>query len=117
MRREAYAGNELDRQLDNSTRVWLANPNLSEFLPDQRLVRIGKIFDWYRKDFQGGGSSVQKFLARYAPPDRLVFLQKGQVKIEYKPYNWGLNDTSGLGEDYSQPNVIWDRFRNIFRKG
>ncbi len=116
LRREAYTGNELDRQLDDSTRVWLANPDLNEFLPEQRLGRISKIFDWYRKDFQGGGSSVQKFLARYAPRDRLVFLKTGQVKIQYKPYNWGLNDTSALGEDYSQPNVIWDRFRNIFRK-
>ncbi len=108
LRREAYSGEKLDAQLDDNARAWLANHDLNEFFPGQRLARVSHIFKWYSNDF----GSVEAFLARFAPPDRSAFLREGNVKIEYKDYHWGLNDTSPLGADYGGVRFLWDYFWN-----
>ncbi len=114
LRREAYTGDQVEKQLDDNARAWLANRDLNEFLPDRHVARISKIFSWYKKDFEQSGRGVEKFLASYAPANDAGYLDEGHVKIEYKPYHWGLNDTSRLGEEYSQMNVVWDRIRKSF---
>lgn len=114
LRREAYVADRLDRQLDDNTRAWLSNPDLNEFLPDRKLARISPIFKWYGQDFKQSGHTLLEFLAHYAPAGKAGFLREGKVKIEYKDYQWGLNDSSGLGSDYSKTRFLWDRFRNLF---
>lgn len=112
LRREAYVADRLSNQLDDNARAWLGNPGLNDFFPDRRLVQISTIFKWYAGDFNGNGGSVEKFLAQYAPVNRSAFLRQAAFKIEYKTYNWGLNDTSALGSGYSQIRFLWDSFRN-----
>lgn len=106
LRREAYVPDRLEEQLDDNTRVWLADKRFNEFPPDGRVARVSEIFKWYAKDFQAAGG-VKEFLARYAP----VAIKNR--KIEYLPYNWGLNDATPLGSDYSQ----WDFYRDQLRLG
>jgi hypothetical protein len=113
LRPEAYVANRIDQQLDDNTRAWLRSPSLNEFLPDSRRARVSPIFKWYAVDFQRAGGSVENFLARYAPASKSDFLRR-DFKIEYLPYDWGLNDTASLGAGYSQIQFLWDYFRNKF---
>jgi hypothetical protein len=99
LRREAYDGPRLDSQLDDNTRAWLANPALNQFVPARSLARVSMIFKWYQADF----GSVEKFLARFGHP---------AARLEYKPYDWGLNDSSGAGGAYCALCFYWDAFRN-----
>jgi hypothetical protein len=110
LRREAYVEGRLDEQLDDNTRAWLANPQWNEFIPARNIANVSKIFDWYRKDFEINGGSVQSFLAKYAPPGNDFLRQRPQFR--YKDYHWGLNSTSALGLNYSRLNFWWDAMRN-----
>jgi len=108
LRREAYTADRLDRQLDENARAWLGDPALNEFDPAARSASVSRIFDWYGKDF----GSVTAFLLRYAPPGKAEFLRSSGARITYKPYRWGLNDTSDLGRDYSEAQFLLDRAKN-----
>jgi uncharacterized protein DUF547 len=112
LRREAYVPPRLNQQLDDNARAWLRNPALNDFIPDRRLAQVSMIFNWYAGDFTRDGGSVEKFLARYAPEGKLAFLRPAAFKIEYKTYDWGLNDSSGLGSNYSWIRFVWDYLRN-----
>ncbi|HKW98058.1 MAG TPA: DUF547 domain-containing protein [Bryobacteraceae bacterium] len=112
LRREAYVADRLSDQLDDNARTWLRNTGLNTFFPDRRLAQVSTIFKWYAEDFRSGGGSVEKFLAQYAPDSKSRFMRQTSFKIEYKTYNWGLNDTSTLGSDYSRMRFLWDWFRN-----
>lgn len=107
LRREAYVAGRIDEQLDDNTRSWLANPQLNEFDPGAHTALISPIFEWYASDFDGNGN-LRQFLSRHAPPDAGAFLRDADARIEYKPYHWGLNDASALGENYSQMDFYWD---------
>ena len=108
LRREAYSAERLDAQLDDNARAWLASPALNEFFPAGRLAKVSPIFEWYAKDFP----SVPQFLAAYAPVDERAFLREPGLKIEFKQYHWGLNDTAPLGLDYGGLRFLWDYIWN-----
>lgn len=111
LRREAYIADRLDEQLDDNVRRWLADPSLNEYLPERHGARVSKIFEWYAGDFKGTGD-VRRFLATYAPSNDHELLNDPKTTIEYKTYRWGLNDSSALGQNYSQPHFYWDWARN-----
>jgi len=102
LRHEAYVADRLDAQLDDNTRAWLANSDLNEFDAERGKAYVSMIFKWYKNDFE----SLDDFFAKYAP-----HYQRGS-SISHLTYRWGLNDTSDLGEDYSQLNYLWDAVRH-----
>ena len=103
LRREAYDPAKLDEQLDANTRQWLANAALNSFDAAKKTASVSSIFNWYAADF----GNVPAFLTKYGPP-----AAAGAVKIEYKDYNWGLNDQGGRGESYGGLRFYIDYFRN-----
>ena len=112
LRREAYTGANLDQQLDDNVRAWLANPALNSFDAVARKADVSMIFDWYKADFQKNGSSVAQFLSRFAPASQAGFLREPGLKLKYLDYNWGLNDTSNIGDHYSKAKFYKDYLRN-----
>ncbi|MGI8958303.1 MAG: nucleoside hydrolase [Bryobacteraceae bacterium] len=111
LRQEAYLGVSINEQLDDNVRRWLADPNLNEFSPERHSARVSEIFKWYGGDFNKTGG-VRAFLAEYTPRDAQSFLHDPKTAMEYKPYHWGLNDSSELGKGYSQLHFYWDWARN-----
>ena len=101
----------VDRQLDDNTQAWLANAALNEFVPEKHVAKVSRIFQWYAGDFNRGGGSVEAFLARYRPQTKADFAAKS-FQIEYKTYDWGLNDSSPLGNSYSPIRFLWDYYWN-----
>ena len=114
LRREAYVSGRIEEQLDDNVRTWLANPQLNEFVPTQRLARVSSIFKWYSGDFEPTGG-LNPFLARFAPTGRADFLRGPDAKIEFKTYNWGLNDATTLGGGYSELEFYGDIVRGGLR--
>ena len=109
LRREAYAAEKLEAQLDDNTRAWLANPALNEFDPTRREAEVSQIFEWYRGDFENVGA----FLAKHGPP-YASFLNSKDSKIRYRGYYWGLNDSGSAGGSYGSVAFYFDYFRNKF---
>ncbi len=83
LRRQPYLARQLDRQLDDQTRLFLNNrgKGLSR---SRNQVRVSQMFLWFEYDFKRAGG-VREFVKRYTDiPDRLI------LRTDL-PYNWGIN--------------------------
>lgn len=94
----AYGEDQLDRQLEEATKLFLADRNRNR-LEGSKLV-VSSIFKWYREDFERGwrgATTLGAFLALYA--DSLGLDGKtaeatrgGTIEIDFLEYDWRLND-------------------------
>lgn len=98
LRAEAFVGEDLEAQLEDSTKKFLADRSRNYF--DNGRMYISSIFDWYEEDFEmgwGGIDSVSEFLAGYAleldiDTATASKLRSGDMRIRHLRYEWGLND-------------------------
>jgi hypothetical protein len=97
LRREPFRAAELDAQLDDAMRTWMADPGKGLRLdPASDRVWLSKIFDWFAEDFAAAGGPL-RFAARYAPePARQTLESEGdRLRVRYFDYDWRLNDLAG----------------------
>lgn len=101
LRREAYVAGQLDEQLTEQTRNFLADPQRGMRVESQRL-RLSKIFDWYKTDFIPaselgwlGRLTPEKLLLRLEPYlDRQVTqaIRSRRLAVGFLDYDWSLNE-------------------------
>ncbi|MFK8043766.1 DUF547 domain-containing protein [Congregibacter sp.] len=99
LRREAYRGADIDRQLEEQTESFLADPSRNRLRGDE--LEVSSIFKWYRGDFEKewrGSTSLEQFLARYSGSLELSAAQaselsSGNIDLEFLDYDWRLNRT------------------------
>ena len=115
LRREAYAAERIDEQLDDNTRRWLANAELNRFDATTGEAQVSSIFKWYRDDFKAYPGNLDGFLRHYAPGDFRRALGDRKLKIKFLDYDWGLNDQGDLGKNYSSFRLGLDWLKNVFR--
>lgn len=106
LRREAYTGPELDRQLQDQTNRWLASSEGLRIDRNAGTVAISSIFQWFAEDWPRADpnaapvpghkkeSAVLHFIARHRPAEDRSLLLGGDFRLEYLPYNWSLNRQS-----------------------
>lgn len=85
LQKGAFDAKTLDAELDARTKAFTLNEAGVEKSADGK-VRVSKIFKWYDEDFKSQGGAVNyigKTRGERIAPD---------AKVEYKPYNWSLND-------------------------
>jgi hypothetical protein len=87
LRREAYRGADLDRQLEAQARAFIDDPRRNRIAGGE-VIRISAIFKWFAKDFEQSAGSVLDYLRRYRPIS-------GSPRIEYLDYDWTLNAQPG----------------------
>ena len=100
LRPEAFTAVRLEQQLEEATRLFLADRKRNRL--DGDTLRVSRIFDWYEEDFEIGWRgtwSVAQFLSRYPAalqlPDAVVAaLVQSRFRVRYLDYDWGLNDLS-----------------------
>lgn len=88
LRTEAYNSKDLDKQLDQQTRGFLANKEKGIRIKGETIY-ISKIFDWFSEDFSKDTSAegVLKFIAQYQ-------IEAGRFSsYQTLDYNWKLNQT------------------------
>jgi hypothetical protein len=103
LRNEAYTASQLEQQLEDAIRRFLADTSRNRFDAATGTLWLSKIFDWYGEDFEQrhqGFNSLKTGLARYADQlgvesaqDRRRF-QEGDYRIRFLDYDWGLNSAS-----------------------
>jgi len=101
LREEAYTAAQLEAQLEDQTRRFLADRSRNRFA--EGALEVSRVFDWYAKDFSVGWkgiASLQQFFGKYADlfADREEDRQSvrgGRLPIRYLDYAWTLNDASG----------------------
>jgi hypothetical protein len=93
LRREPFAAERLDEQLDEQLRRWLASPEKGLRVDaGAGTLHLSRVFDWFEADFEAAGG-VLAFVARYAPATegRWIAEHAGRARVRYLPYDWGLN--------------------------
>jgi len=88
LRKEAYRGSDLDRQLDEQTRLFLNDTDKNRFDPETNTLYLSPIFKRFRADFEAVAGSVAAYVAGYLGDPRI---SKPGVKIKYTDYDWSLN--------------------------
>ena len=91
LRSEAYRATDLDRQLDDQARRFLADPTKNRFDLPSQTFRLSSIFKWFREDFEKAAGSLPAFVARYVDPATAAALAEPGVRIEFLDYDWSLN--------------------------
>jgi len=98
-----YVGANLDAQLDEAARRYLASPAGTRVAGGRLL--ISRIFEWYGDDFvksyaamhPGSGRAADRairgFIERYGPPEAAA-AAKAELAIQFLDYDWSLNDAA-----------------------
>ena len=102
LRPEAFVGEKLEEQLEESTKLFLADKTRN--YSDGGKLYISSVFDCYGEDFEKGWqgtNSVAQFLYLYAEELRLDEEMKeklftNQLELHYLKYDWNLNRTAPL---------------------
>ena len=106
MRREAFTPERVDGQLFLAAREFVNDPDMNWIKPGEKKIQISKMLEWYAKDFKlnfgvmdndRGLSLTQyavlSFLSYYLESaEKKEFLEQGNYKIKYLPFNWALNE-------------------------
>jgi hypothetical protein len=92
VRAEPYSAERLDAQLDDATRAFLASPAglVVSTSGHHKKLAASQIFDWYKDDFKASGG-ILEFIATYGPDEAVQAASSGKAKLEFQPYDWGLN--------------------------
>lgn len=91
LRHTPYIGKNISEQLDEQMRLWINNPNLNHYDQQNKTLKVSKIFDWYKTDFDKWGDGALKVINKYLTP-ALSAENLAQLKLKYFDYNWGLNE-------------------------
>lgn len=84
LQNQAYRADLLETQLTKATKEFLADNTKNEITKNE--LKLSKIFKWYNKDFETNGTIID-FINQYT-----TTTISEDVKINYKDYNWNLNE-------------------------
>jgi len=93
LRKEAYAGDRIDAQLDEQARAFLAATRFEQ-RGNSLVVHVTKIMDWFGDDFDKWGGGRAAFLKRFVSADkqRMIDAAGTKITLSYDDYDWSLND-------------------------
>jgi hypothetical protein len=106
LRQEPFTGDNLDAQLDDQVRIFLARPEAFTIDRENNEVRLSAIFDWFGQDwvasfapdsgFTGNNNekAVLNFISGYLNETDSAYLKAGGYNIRYVDYDWSLNRQS-----------------------
>lgn len=111
LRRTPYRGKDLDRQLEDQVRAFLASDKGFRIDRGKAVVYLSALFEpsWRGKDFVGRYATDKKFkqhspetravlnfLTQYLPREDVYYLEVENYTLAYTNFDWRLND-SGRG--------------------
>ncbi len=105
--RWAYAGPELEAQLEERSRAFLTDPDNVSLESDK--LRLSRYFDWYGSDFTEAGwepraESIPAFIAPYADEHvRAAIEADPGIDFEFADYDWSLNTVEVLSASAGEP--------------
>lgn len=115
LRGEPYQWDKLDAQLDDQTRRFLKHPFQFQLHRGNNRIYLSSIFKWFGDDFikrygtnekfadyNESQRAVLNFVSKYLGPEDRTFLEKGDAWVEYRPYNWKLNEKTKENVDITR---------------
>lgn len=100
--RQAFSGEDLERQLDQETRKFLSEARNFRIDHSEKTIYMSSIFkwyeddflNWYQKNYSESKASLVNYIALYLTSDKAAELKEhgDQYALRFLPYDWGLND-------------------------
>lgn len=91
LRNEAFRGDKLDQQLEDQTKYALNQDRWLQFDRDAAALRLTKIFEWYKADFEQDGQTVMEFARKYSKELQKPRITMEVPQINYLEWDWKLN--------------------------
>lgn len=82
---KAYTANNVQGFLDSQARTFINSTRYNSISGSE--LRLSKIFEWYREDFERSGSLIS-YLNQYANSEI-----SASANVDFQEYNWKLNGT------------------------
>jgi ribosomal protein S18 len=102
---EPFTGENLNTQLDEQTKAFLAIPDNFRIDRSSKQVYVSSIFKWFGEDFEksygqkenivnlnGKETAFINFISQYLMPTEKEYLLRGGYGVSYLDYDWSLND-------------------------
>ncbi len=92
--RTPFSPAKLDADLDAAMQSWLGSKQKGIAINrSARSVRLSKIFDWFKEDFEAKGGVLKAIAPHLNAADAAWLAKNGQTAtISYFDYDWSLND-------------------------
>jgi len=107
LRNEAYLADKIDKQLDDSSKNFVNSKTKGVFIDkNKNKIKVSKIFKWFGDDFYSNyhkqefndksdkQNGTLGFIYKYINDDKKEYLLSDVYKLEYMPYDWGLNEAT-----------------------
>lgn len=109
LRNEPYYGKSLEQQLEDQAKRYLNSPEGLEIKTKKEQVRLSVLFEpslpWFGNEFLEDYATDKKFknqkpeiravlnfAIKYLPPHKKNILETGNYEVQFKAYDWRLND-------------------------
>ena len=64
------------------------------------MAELSSVFDWYREEFEKEAGTLERYIAPYiTDAEAADAFSKGELKIRFLDFDWGLNGTPPAGTD------------------
>ena len=92
LRREAYVGDRLETQLEDQAHGFLNDHRRNRYDVAQGEVRLSRIFEWFREDFEHDGPLLPA-VAGYVDDTRVRdwLRNDAHIQVGFLDYDWSLN--------------------------
>lgn len=85
---EAYTPRKIEEQLESRGVQTVNDETYVRVDSATKTLYLSEIFKWYESDFELGGYTVIQYINRYRSKNKV----NENLKIEYIPYDWDLNN-------------------------
>ena len=90
-RAEAYRADQLDAQLADQARRFLADAAKNDLSIQSDALRISKIFDWSEQELERYPGGIRAILRDFGPEELAKDPVLSRVRLKYRDYDWNLN--------------------------
>jgi hypothetical protein len=94
LRNESYEADNLDKQLQEQTVIFLRDKKRNSFDLKNKKANISKIFEWFGEDFGKSDKDILMYISNFLPDDVRKDIKQNinEWTISYKKYDWNLNE-------------------------
>lgn len=96
LRAEAYTGQRLEQQLAEQTRYVHSHDKWFQYDPDQGVLKLTQLYNWYGGDFEQAAGSVLAYVARFDSRLRQAIERGDRPSIQWLDYDWSLNSQENV---------------------
>jgi hypothetical protein len=94
----AYGAEGLSEALDRQARAFVNDPSKNVVDPAGARLRLSKIFEWNRAEFERDGGTLNRYVARYVTdPAAAAWLAATPKEPEFLEYDWSPNQPAPAG--------------------